>query len=241
MKHRSLWVVAWSWLCLVPIGARAQSAARGTDARDMSLTYVAPRGPSARVTAVLLTGDGGWAELVKTLADGLAAHGIGVIGFNSRAWLSTPKTPDATAAAVVRALESVREQWPADRLLVVGYSRGADLAPFVVNRLPAPWRAKVVGVAMLGLAPMASFEFHWPDLVKDTPRATDLAILPELERLRGTPMLCVYGANEAVSGCRNAPDGLVRKDERRGGHHFDGDPDALLQSVLKLLERTPAL
>ncbi|MBL0170276.1 MAG: hypothetical protein IPP90_06000 [Gemmatimonadaceae bacterium] len=63
---------------------------------DLPLIWVAP-GVSAHVTAVLLSGDGGWAELIKEVADGLAAHGIGVVGFNSRAWLSKPRTREATA------------------------------------------------------------------------------------------------------------------------------------------------
>ena len=90
---------------------------------------------------------------------------------------------------------------------------------------------------MLGLATTASFEFHWTDLVKDTPRPTDLAIKPELERLRGTPMVCVFGSDEKSSGCRDAPDGLLRRDERQGGHHFDGDLAALVQDVMQLLEK----
>ncbi len=51
------------------------------------------------------------------------------------------------------------------------------------------------------------------------------------------PMLCVYGDDEATSGCRDAPDGLLRKEPRHGGHHFDGDLDALLEIVLRHLGR----
>ena len=203
---------------------------------DLSLTFVDPQGTHTKVTAVLLSGDGGWAELINTLADGLAARGIAVVGVNSRTWLSSPKTPDATAAAVVRAIEASRERSPADKLLIVGYSRGADMAPFIANRLPALLREQLAGVAMLGLAPMASFEFHWADLVKDSSRPTDRDVQPELARLRGTPMVCVFGSDEKSSGCRQAPQGLLRKVERKGGHHFDGDLAALVQDVLQLLE-----
>ena len=216
--------------------SRAQSLST-TRADDLALTFVDPRGTPAKVTAVLLSGDGGWAELIKTLADGLAARGIAVVGVNSRALLSSPKTPEATTAAVVRAIEASRERTPGHTLLIVGYSRGADIAPFIANRLPRLLREQLAGVAMLGLATTASFEFHWTDLVKDTPRPTDLAIKPELERLRGTPMVCVFGSDEKSSGCRDAPDGLLRRDERQGGHHFDGDFAALVQDVMQLLEK----
>ena len=202
---------------------------------DLPLIWVAPTAPAQHITAVLLTGDGGWAELIHHVADGLAAKGIGVVGFNSRSWLSSPKTPDETAAAVTRAINAARAKWPADRLVLVGYSRGADMAPFVANRLPEPLRSQLAGIALFGLAPMASFEFHLIDLIKDTRRATDVPIMPELERLRSVRMVCVYGREEPTSGCRDAPAGLMTKDERDGAHHFDGNVEALLAHVFSLL------
>ncbi len=223
---------------LSPVLLQAQSSMREG---DLDLTFVAPRGPSAHLTAVLLSGDGGWAELIRSIADGLAARGIAVVGVNSRTWLSSPKTPDETAKAIERAIAEARARSPGDRLLLVGYSRGADMAPFVATRLPRALRDELVGLALFGLAPMASFEFHWSDLVKDTPRVTDIPIHPELERLRGLPMVCVSGTEEKSSGCRGLPAGLMRVDERSGGHHFDGNLAALLDDVMQLVPaRAPA-
>ncbi len=202
---------------------------------DLPLVWVGPEGAPMHVTAVLLSGDGGWAELIKEVAAGLAAQGIGVVGFNSRAWLSKPRTPEQTAAAVVRAVEAAQLRWPADRLVLVGYSRGADLAPFVANRLTPPLAKQLVGIAMFGLAPMASFEFHFIDLVKDTRRPSDIPITPELEKLRGTRMVCVYGIEEETSGCRDDRAGLMTKDARPGGHHFDRNSGALVAHVMALL------
>lgn len=233
-SRRGAFAVALSALMLASSSALS---AQSSSVDDLPLTWVAPQGSSAHVTAVLLTGDGGWAELIKNVADGLASKGIGVVGFNARAWLSSPKTPEATTDAVVRAITAAREKWPADRLLLVGYSRGADMAPFIATRLPAPLATQLAGVAMFGLANAASFEFHLVDLVKDTKRATDIPMQPELVKLRGVRMVCVYGTDESDSGCRDAPDGLLTKDARPGGHHFDRNTDALVAHVMALLAR----
>lgn len=238
-------VVTVSLLSCGSLRAQKVPATRAPVA-DLPLTWVPPTGTAkgvpAHVTAVLLTGDGGWAELIRSVANGLAAQGIAVVGFNSRSWLSSNKTPESTAAAIVRVLEAATQEWPTEHIVLVGYSRGADFAPFVANRLPPTLASKLSGIAMFGLAPMASFEFHWTDLVKDTRRASDIPIIPELAKLRGTAMVCVYGADEETSGCRDAPAGLLVKDERGGGHHFDGNCDALVQHVLDLLlpRGTPA-
>ncbi len=237
LRARTLSLALAGALASLAVGTpplRAQSS-RTIDVADLPLTFVAPQGTSARVTAVVMTGDGGWAELVKDIASGLASHGIGVVGFNSRAWLSSPKTPEETASAVVRAIEATRAKWPADRLVLVGYSRGADFAPFVATRLTAPLRAQLSGVAMFGLANAASFEFHLVDLVRDTKRPTDIPLQPELLKLKGVRMRCVYGLDESESGCRDAPADLLVKDGRPGGHHFDRNADALVAHVLALL------
>jgi type IV secretory pathway VirJ component len=223
-------------LALSTVASSSLGAAQSTPrASTLPLSFFAPVGADAHVTAVLLTGDGGWAELAKEVALGLAAHGIGVVGFNSRAWLSEPRTPQATTDAIVVAIAAARARWPADRLVLVGYSRGADMAPFIATRLPAPLRSQLSGLAVFGLARAASFEFHLMDLVKDTPRATDLPMLPELEKLRGVRMRCVYGLEETDSGCRDAPADLIVRDGRPGGHHFDRNIDALVAHVLALL------
>lgn len=205
------------------------------DLRALPLKWIEPTGAPSNTMVMLLSGDGGFAELVTQLGNGLATRGFGTVILNSRAFLSPKKTPADASAAVTRVLRVAMQRWHADSAVVVGYSRGADIAPFVVNGLPADLRGRVSAIAMLGLATTVNFEFHMMDLIKDTPRATDLAVMPELQRLRGLPMLCVYGTDEASSGCRDAPDGLLRKEARPGGHHFDGNQDALLDLILRLI------
>jgi type IV secretory pathway VirJ component len=79
---------------------------------------------------------------------------------------------------------------------------------------------------MLGLGTRAGFEFHWQDIVRTVRRPSDLPTLPELQRLRGTHMLCVYGAQETDTACPAAAD-FVQAVARSGTHHFDGDYRAL--------------
>lgn len=228
-------------LMLSAVGPFVRESAAQTnaaDVRDLPLNFTDPKGMPSHYVAVVMTGDGGFASLVSKLSEGLSDAGIGVVGFNSRAWLSPAKTPDASAAAVVRALRAGMAKYRADSIVIVGYSRGADMAPFVANRLPADLRAVLGGVAMFGIATYANFEFHMIDLVKDSKRDSDIPIIPELQKLKGLPMTCVYGSDEKESGCKEAPAGLMTIDMRDGGHHFDGADKTLANVVLKLLKIT---
>ena len=64
--------------------------------------------------------------------------------------------------------------------------------------------------------------------------------LPEVSRLAGTPLLCVYGEKEEDSLCRDLPAGLARLLPTAGAHHFGGDYTKLATAVLASVGPAPA-
>lgn len=208
-------------LCAAPLVA--QGGTVGVAVSDLPLTEVPAQQPGTGTIAIFLSGDGGWSALDKQVAEVFAAHGIGVVGLNSRAYLSARKSPEQAASDVARIARSYLAQWSGRRLVLIGYSRGAVMLPFVATRLPADLKRKVALLAMLGLEQSMNFQFHWTDMVRTTRREDDLPVAPELARLRGTPMVCVYGTEEQDSACRGADPTLMTQIVRRGAHHFDGD------------------
>ena len=176
------------------------------------------------VVAIFLTGDGGWAALDKQVVAEMRTHGVAVVGLDTRPYLSKKKTADEIAYDLTRISRHYLAAWNRPRLAIVGYSRGADLMPFGVAGMPADLRSRIVLLGMLGLSTRAGFEFHFEDIFVAVKRPTDQLTLPVLAQLKGMRMLCVYGADEKESGCREAPPGLItRKVELPGGHHYDND------------------
>lgn len=218
-------------LALSARGAIAQAPAAPVDLPVIE----APVSDTGRMLTLLITGDGGWAALVKGVTHALGEQGVPVVALDARRYLSSPKTPERTAADVARMLRWYLRAWHCDSILLLGYSRGADLVPFIANRLPRDLASRVRLVAMLAPSTSASFEFHWIDLIKDVQRPTDVPILPEVERLAGTPMLCVYGSEEERSLCPTLPPSLARIVSRPGGHHFGGDRDELARLILSAI------
>lgn len=191
--------------------------------RDLPLHEVPSLHAPGAPVAILITGDGGWVEVDRAIGAVLAEHGIGVVALDSRAYLRRRRTPDEMSADVARVASAYLTRWTGGDLVLLGYSRGADVLPFVASRLPAPLLTRTRLIAMLGLASTVNFQFHWADLVHDARRPTDLPVLPELAKLRGTRMLCVYGVDETDSACPIADPTLVTPYARPGGHHFDRD------------------
>lgn len=200
-------------------------------AASLPITEVAA--DSGGTLALFLSGDGGWAGGDRAVAQALARSGVAVVGLDVRKYLRAEhRTPDGMARDAAEILERYSAAWHRDRLVLVGYSRGADLAPFVVSRLPEATRRRVALVALIGLANRASFEFHWEDLVHDVPRKTDLPTRPELERIRGTRILCVYGEGEKGSLCPSLEPSLARVVQHAGGHVLDASSGAAAAALV---------
>jgi type IV secretory pathway VirJ component len=183
-----------------------------------------PAGAQRDEMAVLLTGDGGWAVTDRGLSRELAKGGIPVVGWNSLRYFLTRKSPDRAARDLELILRHYLDRWHKQRVILIGYSFGADVMPFLATRLPHDLAARISLLALLGPSGRADFRFHFTELLGKDSRDS-LPTLPELERLRGTPMLCVQGAQEKNSYCPQLTGGLTGGLAtvlvRPGGHIID--------------------
>ena len=198
---------------------------------DLSLVEVDARAaPGDDRLAIVLTGDGGWADIDRSIAGGLAAAGVPVVGWSSLGYYWTPRTPETAARDLERIIDHYASSWQKARVVVVGYSFGADVAPFLVNRLSEPARRRVAGVVLLGASENAAFEFHLASWLGGGGEAR-YPTVPEIERLP-VPVTCVSGADEPESVCGRLTGALVRSASVGRGHHFGGDYARVVQLIL---------
>lgn len=210
--------------------ARPAAPAPPRSVADLPLVEVPATGTGDSF-AILLSGDGGWAGLDKDVAQVMAKHGIPVVGFDSLRYFWEKRTPDELAADLDRVIRSYSARWQRPRVRLIGYSQGADVLPFAINRLSPETRRMVVQNVLIGLGTNASFEFHLTHWMGNED-ADGLPILPEVSRLRGDQTLCLYGEGETESLCPKIPPGHVTARTLPGGHHFDGAYDRLADIIL---------
>jgi type IV secretory pathway VirJ component len=180
--------------------------------------------------AIIMSGDGGWAGLDQDVAAALSAKGIPVVGLDSLRYYWTARTPDGLAADTDRMIRYYLAHFGKQRVLLIGYSQGADVLPFAVNRLPEATRARVALAAVMGMAEHALFEFHVSSWISDDNSGP--ATLPEINRIAGVPVLCIYGADESDSLCPKLDPTRFTLVKLKGGHHFDGDYANLARQIL---------
>jgi type IV secretory pathway VirJ component len=203
----------------------------GGDLAGLGLVEVSASGGSDRdLMAVLLTGDGGWAGIDKSMASHFAARGIPVVGWSSLQYYWTPRAPEEAARDLARILEHYGEAWGKRKVILAGYSFGADVLPFLVTRLPRELQERVVLVGLVGLSPQASFEFHvagWLGV-----ESGQHPTAPEVGRLGSTRVVCLRGEGEKDSACASLRGPALRVVTVPGGHHFDGDYERVAESIL---------
>jgi type IV secretory pathway VirJ component len=212
------------------IATRPEAAAvQAPEIQDLPVTTVRAAQESDTL-ALLLTGDGGWAGLDRELAARLAAQGVSTVGFNSLRYFWHLRTPDEAARDVARVIEHFLADWKKTRFILIGYSFGADVAPFVANRLPAQLRKHLISVSLLGIESDADFVVHVADWIPGSDsRGRD--VRPELAAIEA-PVQCIYGGGESTTICPAGKSGRITGERIGTGPHFGGDYAAIADHIL---------
>jgi type IV secretory pathway VirJ component len=198
---------------------------------DLPIIEVPPTGTAVDDTfAVLFSGDGGWAGIDRDVADVLASRGIPVAGWDSLRYFWTARTPSGVAADLDRILRFYAQHWHKKKALVIGYSQGADVLPFAVNRLPPASRALVARTALIGIGQTAAFEFHVGNWFGSG--SNELPIGVEMARMSAANTLCLYGSGDDDSICPKVAPAHATVVKLPGGHHFGGSYAQLADIIL---------
>ncbi|MCX8012455.1 MAG: virulence factor [Desulfobacterota bacterium] len=173
--------------------------------------------------AVILTGDGGWRKIDKEIAEALSYWGIPVVGLNTLKYFWKRRTKEEASLTLDRIIRTYLGKWEKKRVVLVGYCFGADLLPFMANRLPQDTLDKVLLIALLGPGHMVDFKFHPTYWLGGESGGNPQPVLPEVKKLRGKKILCFCGEAENNSLCREMESGLAKIIILPGGHHFGGN------------------
>lgn len=203
-------------------------------ARALPLTEL-PATPSRDVMAIILSGDGGWRDIDRQVATALQADGVPVVGLDALRWFWSRRSPAETAAAIDRIARAYRARWGVRRVLLAGYSFGASVIPAAWAALPAATRADVAQISLLAPGDRADWEISvggW--LGGASSEATPVG--PDLAKLPGALVQCFHGREETDSACAGPAPAGMEEIETDGGHHFDGDYQALAARILAGLD-----
>lgn len=182
-----------------------------------------------------LSGDGGFNKFSTALCEGFNKKGYHVIALNSRSYFWDKKTPEQTTADVNNYLIKKLAERKNQQIVMIGYSFGADVLPFILNRLPKAIHDKILVSFLMAPSESTDFEIHWSDIFGgNTKRSMD--VLTELNKLVNDKIVIISASDDGHSALNKISLKRYTHEVLPGGHHFDGDTDEIIKVILNDME-----
>ena len=181
-----------------------------------------------------ISGDGGWKGFIHGLSSDLSKVGIPTVGLNALSYFWKGKTPEQTTADISSMVNYYLQVWHRKSFILLGYSFGADIIPFVVNRMPQQLKDKLDMIVLLSPDSHADFEFHFASWF-DHSSTQAFPVLPELKRMQNTNALVFYGQQEKDSLAFELPKNF-KEEFVAGGHGYENNHAHISQVIIKTLE-----
>jgi len=181
--------------------------------------------------ALLISGDGGWYGFEQSIADNLAKQGIPTVGLDSKKYFWKRRTPEETASDIAKALNFYGEEWGRTKFVLVGYSLGAEIVPFIVNRLPEETKSKIESVVLLSPATTTDFEIHISNMLGMGNRQNTYNTIDEIIKLQSIPTLIIFGDGEKteIPALLSKTSVIIKKIP--GDHHYKFNLPLIMQTM----------
>jgi type IV secretory pathway VirJ component len=217
----------------------------------------APPAGQEDLLGVIYSGDGGWWDLDQRLGAVFTQRGLPVAGVSTFKYFWRYRSPEESAHDLDGLLDRYTAQWNKKRVLLIGYSFGADVLPTIVGKLRPDNRAKLAQLVLLSASRDVNFEIelegymqqgwwttHTHNLLQWLNPVVHTDAIPPIAWLGGKPpMACYYGIEDAEdSGCTDPKlPSFVTVYRNPGSHHFDENYEKLATELIERMPASPAV
>ena len=203
---------------------------------DLPLKLIPATKKSNLPVFFMISGDGGWTSFDQSFAEALAAKGVPVVGLDAQKYFWSAKTPEKTAEELSKAISHYMAQLNKDKVVLVGYSFGGSIVPFIANRLPAALKAQLAGVLAISPDVLADFEIHVADMLNFGGPRGKYNVVAEMKKAKALQPVVFFGKSEGNSiaghfikeGCKTVI--------LPGNHHYGNDFHGLSEAMIKNID-----
>ncbi|HEY5406347.1 MAG TPA: AcvB/VirJ family lysyl-phosphatidylglycerol hydrolase [Ginsengibacter sp.] len=182
-----------------------------------------------------LSGDGGLNRFSNSLCDGINKKGYEVVELNSKSYFWDKKTPEQTATDVNNYLVKKLAGRKNQQVVMIGYSFGADVLPFILTRLPKDVHEKILVSFLMASSGSTDFEIHWSDIFGGNSKR-DLDVVSEVNKLVDDKIVIISSSDDRHLEANKITLKRYTHEVLPGGHHFDGDTDEIVKVILNDME-----
>jgi type IV secretory pathway VirJ component len=179
-----------------------------------------------------ISGDGGLNDFSTGLAKTLNQAGFTIASLNARSYFWSKKSPDQTASEISAYLQSRISTRKNQQIIFIGYSFGADVMPFIINRLPDSLKKRIASVVLLSPSGTTDFEIHVLDMF-GTPKKRSMDVVAEINKMGNQKTAIIFGGDETGFSGKAITIKNSFIQTLPGGHHYDGNIREVVNTVMK--------
>lgn len=203
-----------------------------TDISKLPVTVKAPPVGIAQHPVVLyITGDGGMKKFSVDMVNTLAGKGFPVIGLNALKYFWSKKTPQQAATDIAALLQHYAAQWNNHAFILVGYSMGADVLPFIYRQLSPALQSQVQHLVFMSPSANTDMVVHLSDMLGKTSTG-NMSVPGAMNGITGKPLLLIFGQDEKDFDMKQLTISNYKHLVLPGGHHYNDDALSVVQQIL---------
>jgi type IV secretory pathway VirJ component len=204
-----------------------------TDIGKLPVTVKVPSPVVAdRPIVFYITGDGGMKKFSVDMVNILAGKGYPVIGLNTLKYFWSKKTPQQAAADVTALLQYYSSQWNNHTFIMIGYSMGADVLPFIYQHLPTAFQSQTQHLVFMSPSSSTDMVVHISDMLGKTSTPGSMNVPGAMNTITGKPLLLVFGQDEKDFDVKSLTIHNYHQIILPGGHHYNDDAQGVVQQIL---------
>lgn len=153
---------------------------------------------------LLITGDGGWKGFDPVLANQFVSKSVPVVALNALHYFWSQRTPAESTEAITSLLNTYLRTWHKKSFILIGYSFGADVIPFIVNRLPHDLLTNCRGVVFISPGSTTDFEIHLSQMLGKKEN-WPYDVVREIQNLKTKKVLFFFGKENRYFPVKSLP------------------------------------
>ncbi len=198
---------------------------------DFLVTVIPSASNDTLSMVFMISGDGGWTSFDQSLSESIASKGIPVIGLDAQQYFWNVKTPEETATDISKVIEFYLQQLKKSSFILVGYSFGASIVPFIANRISDPLKSELKGVFSLSPDEKCDFEIHVSDMLSLEISSDKYNVLSEIRSIKKIRPICVFGQEEDEVIRNHFAETEAKVFLLPGNHHYNDDFNRIAELI----------
>ncbi|HKB44757.1 MAG TPA: AcvB/VirJ family lysyl-phosphatidylglycerol hydrolase [Chitinophagaceae bacterium] len=176
-----------------------------------------------------ISGDGGFNKFSNSFMQTLNKQGYAVIGLDAKDYFWHKKKPLEAANAIEQAINKYNNQWKRKNVILIGYSFGGDVAPFMLTHFTAALAARINHLVLLSPSPKTDFEIHVLQMLGWGKNSGE-SVATEINKIN-QPVLIIMGDDEDGFPLNELTIKNKQVIKMPGGHHYDGNVEGLCKQI----------